>query len=196
MRLTALIVLTLYMFAAFDSVSASELPQKTDAFTLLEIIGVFGACLILAPGQRKTTDEMADTLDGVIFQADKIYREKWTTSLFDASRTIFGREPNEFVPIVSKLLAAEPYKMQQAVCDKTFSSVKAWFPPSESETLVKRWLDENNTCRGSSGPASDKACKQREITSGKLSSLGWCYGKNGQVGSDMWWHRCGPNSLR
>lgn len=196
MRVFALTVVTFYGVVALGSVRATELPQKEDAFTMVETIGLFGACLVLMKEKTETMDKLAAALDSVTFRADALYRAKWTTSLFDASRTFFGREPSEFVPIVAKSLAKDPHDKQQSICDGTFLVVKSWFPSSSPEALVKRWLEENNTCRGSSGPASLKACEQREKTSKTLSSLGWCYGKNGQVMADMWWHRCGPDSLR
>jgi len=53
-------------------------------------------------------------------------------------------------------------------------------------------------CRGWSGddPHTDEACAVREKTGHLLGRLGWCYGKKGQSGAEMGWHRCGKGSYR
>jgi hypothetical protein len=64
--------------------------------------------------------------------------------------------------------------------------------------LIKLWYQENDKCRGGSGddPRTDAACAARETYDAKLRAIGWCYGKRGQFGYQMNWHKCGPASLR
>jgi hypothetical protein len=68
----------------------------------------------------------------------------------------------------------------------------------DSATLVRLWMQENEKCRGGHGddPRTDAACVARETYDAKLRSIGRCYGKRGQSGYQMGWHRCGPDSLR
>ncbi len=40
------------------------------------------------------------------------------------------------------------------------------------------------------------ACCGRTLTGVRLNQLGWCYGKQGQIGADMRWHRCTSASQR
>jgi len=65
-------------------------------------------------------------------------------------------------------------------------------------TLLKLWHQENERCRGGFGddPRNDAACAARETYGAKLSAIGWCYGKQGEAGYQMTWHKCGPNSFR
>jgi hypothetical protein len=60
---------------------------------------------------------------------------------------------------------------------------------------IERQLNE--MCRGWSGddPHTGEACEVREKTARLLNKMGWCYGKEGQSGAEMDWHRCGKNSL-
>lgn len=64
--------------------------------------------------------------------------------------------------------------------------------------LTKLWHQENEKCRGGFGndPRTDAACAARETYTEKLHAIGWCYGKRGESGYQMNWHRCGPTSLR
>jgi len=65
-------------------------------------------------------------------------------------------------------------------------------------TLTKLWYQENEKCRGGHGddPQTDAACAARETYNAKLRAVGWCYGKHGQLGYQMSWHRCAPGSIR
>ncbi|WP_275782648.1 hypothetical protein [Pararhizobium gei] len=58
--------------------------------------------------------------------------------------------------------------------------------------LLSQWHRENTTCRGSSGnsPETMAACDRRESIYGKLKSVGWCYGREGEYGYQMDWHVC------
>jgi|GEM_PF-2388062 hypothetical protein len=41
-----------------------------------------------------------------------------------------------------------------------------------------------------------EACKTRDKLVKGLHDKGYCYGRKGQAGADMQWHKCGPNSVR
>jgi hypothetical protein len=71
-------------------------------------------------------------------------------------------------------------------------------PPEPAATLIELWLDANGRCRGGAGDAArtDAACAERERLGGRLDGLDWCYGKRGQIGAEMQWHRCMSTSLR
>ena len=58
--------------------------------------------------------------------------------------------------------------------------------------------DANTRCRGGSGDeaATWTACAERTEIGERLQALGWCYGRQGEAGYQMSWHRCGRNSLR
>jgi hypothetical protein len=67
-------------------------------------------------------------------------------------------------------------------------------PGYAAELLIKaRYFDL--ICRGSLNiKEADDACEKRTIVSSKLNACGWCYGKKGQYGSQMDWHKCTKNS--
>jgi hypothetical protein len=71
-------------------------------------------------------------------------------------------------------------------------------PPEPAATLIQLWADANGRCRGGSGDSAitDAACAERERLGERLDGLDWCYGKGGQVGAEMQWHRCVSSSLR
>jgi len=54
----------------------------------------------------------------------------------------------------------------------------------------------NDECRSGSGDksATEKACNERDRYFDKIHSLGWCWGKLGQVEAEMTWHICGKDS--
>lgn len=70
--------------------------------------------------------------------------------------------------------------------------------PISLEALLQSWHTLNTKCRGGSGdkPETHLACDQREKVSAQLERLGRCYGKKGQAGYQMEWHRCGRDSNR
>lgn len=45
-------------------------------------------------------------------------------------------------------------------------------------------------------PHTGEACAVREKVSKLLKRSGYCFGKKGQYGGEMWWHKCTANSLR
>jgi len=61
--------------------------------------------------------------------------------------------------------------------------------------LIKRYRQEDEKCRGGYGDTAP-ACAARVTYAAKLSAIGWCYGKQGEFGYQMTWHKCGPHSLR
>jgi hypothetical protein len=65
-------------------------------------------------------------------------------------------------------------------------------------TLIKRWRQENEQCRGGHGddPRTDAACAARMTYDAKLSAIGWCYGDQGEFEYQKTWHKCGPHSIR
>ena len=69
---------------------------------------------------------------------------------------------------------------------------------TDPKILQAFWADTNGRCRGGSGDerATWKACDERTAYSERLDALGWCYGKVGQIGADMRWHRCTADSNR
>jgi len=64
--------------------------------------------------------------------------------------------------------------------------------------MLNRWQFLNEGCRGGSGndEATWRACDAREHTQQSLSAAGWCYGRIGEYGYQMNWHRCGTNSVK
>ena len=56
--------------------------------------------------------------------------------------------------------------------------------------------DANDRCRGGGVPDVMAACAQRSEYIERLGALGMCYGKRGEFGYQMRWHRCGPTSNR
>lgn len=68
----------------------------------------------------------------------------------------------------------------------------------DASALVTLWHDRNSRCRGGSGdnPQTHIACAERTELDERLAQVGQCYGRNGEAGYQMRWHRCGPNSVR
>jgi hypothetical protein len=67
-----------------------------------------------------------------------------------------------------------------------------------TEKLFAVWRDLNTFCRGWSGDDKhlDEVCKTRDEMDEALRKLGYCYGKKGQSGAEMTWHKCTANSNR
>jgi hypothetical protein len=67
-----------------------------------------------------------------------------------------------------------------------------------SEELIAIHQQLNGMCRGWSGddPHTQQVCDVRDRLGGALKQAGYCFGRRGQVGAQMSWHRCGPDSLR
>ena len=56
----------------------------------------------------------------------------------------------------------------------------------------------NSLCGGGSGNSNStwEACGRRDALEQVLGEIGWCYGREGEAGYQMEWHRCGPGSRR
>lgn len=69
---------------------------------------------------------------------------------------------------------------------------------ASAQGLVNQWHEENSSCRGSSGvdPDTFPACLNRQKIDEQLTSMGYCYGREGEGGYQSEWHRCGPSSLK
>jgi hypothetical protein len=67
------------------------------------------------------------------------------------------------------------------------------------EDLLSVERDLNSLCRGGSGnqETAMKICDLRDRVDQILSTLGYCYGTQGQAGNQMQWHKCtkGSNGL-
>lgn len=66
------------------------------------------------------------------------------------------------------------------------------------EPLLYAWHQLNGDCRGGSGddPATMRACDARNLADAALAAADWCYGRQGEYGAQMEWHRCARDSLR
>lgn len=69
---------------------------------------------------------------------------------------------------------------------------------TDPKVLIAFESDANDRCRGGSGDQRStwNACDERTEYYDRLHAIGWCYGKIGQIGADMSWHRCVANSNR
>ena len=65
-------------------------------------------------------------------------------------------------------------------------------PPKDVALLIAQAETLNDKCRGGSGddPATEKACGERDVVFRKIKAKNWCWGHDGQVGSDRTWERC------
>jgi hypothetical protein len=74
-------------------------------------------------------------------------------------------------------------------------------PALAAEPTVKQLLaaeaQANSQCRDTYNEATTpEACSRRDRLVGRLSQVGWCYGKRGQIQADKEWHPCSANSIR
>ena len=69
-------------------------------------------------------------------------------------------------------------------------------PRGDELVAIHRTL--NGMCRGWSGddPHTQEVCEVHDRVGAVLKHKGHCYGRRGQVGAQMSWHRCGADSLR
>jgi hypothetical protein len=64
---------------------------------------------------------------------------------------------------------------------------------------IASWTTFNIECRGSTSPDSAStmdACEHRDHATVVLHRLGWCRGKQGELGYQMKWHSCTATSYR
>jgi hypothetical protein len=78
------------------------------------------------------------------------------------------------------------------------STVPAFGRDDLLKPMISAEHDLDVMCRGGSPEefTTVEACKRRDKLVNALYGKGYCYGKKGQPGADMQWHKCGPNSLR
>lgn len=64
--------------------------------------------------------------------------------------------------------------------------------PAQVSQLLTQWSVLNSACRGGAGnePATDQACRERDVVGSALERAGMCYGEPGQAGYEMTWHNC------
>lgn len=79
-----------------------------------------------------------------------------------------------------------------SICTPAFAapSIKVLLRAEAAATLGCRDSDEPNSFQ------TQEECHRRERLVGRLTQAGMCYGKKGQVGAEMHWHRCGPGSFQ
>src|SRR3954468_9340362 len=67
-----------------------------------------------------------------------------------------------------------------------------------AQALIAESERANDRCRGGSGddPKPLAACNKRDALNRRIDRLGFCYGREGQHGHQMRWHKCGPDSLK
>ena len=66
-------------------------------------------------------------------------------------------------------------------------------PPRD---LLASYSEANGRCRGGPGGAdrTEAACQTRDEIGRQLESLDYCYGREGEAGYEMNWHKCESNS--
>lgn len=80
----------------------------------------------------------------------------------------------------------------------SFSLLATTVQASPAHDLIDLAVEIDAICRGSS--SSDRhlvetVCCIRSKFDVALNRMGYCYGKDGQVGSEMEWHKCTKTSL-
>ncbi len=80
---------------------------------------------------------------------------------------------------------------QEELTDRIASSSDA------TDELLSLYRDANRQCSGVGDSLKTwVGCSMRDIYSAALSNRDMCYGKEGQAGYEMKWHKCGSDSLR
>lgn len=89
---------------------------------------------------------------------------------------------------VIALLVASPAMAEKSACCS---------PGWEAKDLLTAESLLNGICRGSTSHNEDMtgySYQARQAVISALDKLGWCYGKIGQIGTDMRWHKCTKGS--
>ena len=83
-----------------------------------------------------------------------------------------------------------------AVCSLAPAAVAQSVPAAQRMIQLER--DANTRCRGGSGDqqVTWEACGERTAYGRVLGMMGWCYGRQGEAGYQMQWHRCIATSIR
>jgi hypothetical protein len=86
--------------------------------------------------------------------------------------------------IVLMLLAVSPAMAENSACCSS-----GW--EAKDLRTAEGLLD--GICRGSTSDNEDMkgySCQARQAVISALDKLGWCYGKIGEIGAKMRWHKC------
>ena len=77
-------------------------------------------------------------------------------------------------------------------------TVPAYGRDDPMKAMISAEHDLDVMCRGGYPEefTTVEACKQRDKLVKALHDKSYCYGKKGQAGAAMQWHKCGRNSLR
>jgi hypothetical protein len=69
---------------------------------------------------------------------------------------------------------------------------------AETKQLLRDESVLNDNCRGGSGDDTQtwQACGARDYVGFMLAQRGYCYGKEGQIGTEMEWHQCTSGSIK
>lgn len=80
--------------------------------------------------------------------------------------------------------------MANMPCNSVAAAIES--PPKDVALLIAQAETLNDKCRGGSGddPATAKACGARDVVFRKIKAKNWCWGHDGQVGSDRTWEHC------
>ena len=140
----------------------------------------------------------------------------YVTCTGDVGPKITPQPSNESYPLDKRMFDAsfDPqekavyYNLWWAVCrnhpQKFGLTATATPPPAKARqaepdrTLIDMWLEADSSCRGGRGdsPKTEAACGERERISARLEKLGNCYGRKGEIGAEMVWHKCEKGSHR
>jgi hypothetical protein len=85
-------------------------------------------------------------------------------------------------------LVASPAMAEKSACCS---------PGWEATDLLTAESMLDGICRGSSSYNEDMrgySYQARQAVISALDKLGWCYGKSGQIGAEMRWHKCTKGS--
>lgn len=92
--------------------------------------------------------------------------------------------------------------MKKIICTALlFASVPAFageLSDKDAQNILSAEDTLNGFCRGWRGdkPETQEACIARDKLVAVLKDNGWCYGKKGQAGYQMKWHKCTNDSER
>lgn len=93
------------------------------------------------------------------------------------------------------------FHMTLKVIDREFFGSKGLQPPPEEapnfaiKLLINTERELNRRCRGTEGAdPNSTVCAERDEIGRSLLKVGWCYGRDGEVGYQHKWHKCGEGS--
>lgn len=109
--------------------------------------------------------------------------------------TMNGDMPNndQVIPeyVRRRVLPDTPMDVVFSMCADP-STAKPPVPSAEAKALMDKEEDANDKCRGGSGDGHGTylVCDVRDKLLESIHALGWCWGHDGQVGSDRKWESC------